>query len=154
DHPGGPSKEERQHAARERIERAAVADPPRGADAADERHHVVRCRPGWLGQDEDPLEARPGSWSATSTVARHRDAAGDRVAQRATSAARRRASTRTASRASTRGSGTVAPAARACPPPPNRPVRTVASTPPGRVRTLIRVALPCSLKTMATSAPS
>ena len=36
----------------------------------------------------------------------------------------------------TSGSDTVAPAARACPPPPNVPVRTVASTPPSRVRTL------------------
>ena len=38
------------------------------------------------------------------------------------------------------GQRIVAPAARACPPPPKAPVRTVASTPPGFVRTLIRVA--------------
>ncbi len=53
-----------------------------------------------------------------------------------------------------RGAATVAPAARACPPPPKRPVRTVASTPPGFVRTLIRVARPASLNRMATSASS
>ena len=47
-----------------------------------------------------------------------------------------------------------APAARACPPPPNAPVRTVASTPPGLVRTLTRVAAPDCLNRIATSAAS
>ena len=49
----------------------------------------------------------------------------------------------------------VAPAARAWPPPPNVPVSTVASTPPGLVRTLRRV-VPSSwaLSSIATSAVS
>ena len=71
-----------------------------------------------------------------------------------TPATSRRASARTARRAGSRASGTVAPAARACPPPPNAPVRTVASTPPGLVRTLIRVSPGASLKMIATSAAS
>ena len=39
----------------------------------------------------------------------------------------------------------VAPAARAWPPPPNAPVSAVASTPPSRVRTVMRVRSPWSL---------
>ena len=44
------------------------------------------------------------------------------------------------------------PAARACPPPPNAPVRAMASTPPSRVRVLIACVSPRSRNRMATSA--
>ena len=61
-------------------------------------------------------------------------------------ASSRSARARTAGCASGRGCSIVAPAARACPPPPNAPVSRVASTPPSRVRTEMRVRSPWSLK--------
>ena len=119
-------EEDRQDARRERVERPAVADPLRGRQPADQRDDVVRGRAGRLGDDEDAVEAGP------ERRARH--------GQRASAATSRFASARTGGRASSSGASIDAPAARACPPPPNRPVRTVASTPPGFVRTLTRVA--------------
>ena len=98
-----------------------MTDPLGRGQPADQRDDVVRGRTGRLGDDEDPVEPR------TERRAGH--------GQRASSATSRRASARTGGRASASGQSTVAPAARACPPPPNRPVRTVASTPPGFVRT-------------------
>src|SRR5688572_30476777 len=102
-----------------------MADALGGRQPADETDDVVRGRADRLVDDEDAVEA------GSERLVRH--------GQRATSAARRVASARTAGRAWSTGRSTVAPAARACPPPPNFPVSTVASTPPGFVRTLMRV---------------
>ena len=121
------AEEDRQDARRERVERPAVADPLRGRQPTDERDDVVRGRAGRLGDDEDAVEPGPSDERATLSAP---SAATSRVA-----------SARTGGRASSSGASTDAPAARACPPPPNVPVRTVASTPPGFVRTLTRVAV-------------
>ena len=112
----------------ERVERPAVPDALRRGQPPDEGDDVVRGRAGRLGDDEDAVE--PGA----QRRARHVSAA--------SAATSRVASARTGGRASSTDDAIEAPAARACPPPPNRPVRTVASTPPGLVRTLTRVALP------------
>ena len=135
------AEEDRQHARRERIERAAVADALGRRQAADEGDDVVRGRAGRLGDDEDAVEARP----ERRVGHRQRRTLGDeaRRPRPGPAGARRRPA-----------APMVAPAARACPPPPNAPVRTVASTPPGRVRTLSRVPRAASLNRMATSASS
>ena len=102
----------------------------------------MSCEVGPIGLSTTRMPSRPGPSDERATVsARPRPP-------------RRLASARTAGRAWSTGSCTVAPAARACPPPPNAPVSTVASTPPGLVRTLIRVASPASLNRIATSASS
>ena len=105
DDPRPAAEEQRQDARRERIQRPAVADALRRGQPADEADDVVRGRADRLVDDEDAVEAGPEG------LVRH--------GQRATSAARRPASARTAGRAWSTGSSTVAPAARACPPPPN-----------------------------------
>src|SRR5688500_6674834 len=102
------TQEQRQDARRARIQRAAAADALRGGKPADETHDVVRGRADRLVDHEDAVEA------GTEGLVGH--------GQRATSAARRTASARTAGRAWSTGRSTVAPAARACPPPPNLPV--------------------------------
>ena len=115
DHPRGPPDEHRQDAARERVERAAVADPTHPGQAPDEGHDVVRRRSHRLVDDEDAVghacwsvvrdglrTVRHATWSSSSSV---------------------RAVPRTRGRASAIGSSIVAPAARAWPPPPKAPVR-------------------------------
>ena len=58
DDPRRVAQEDRQHAGRERIERAAMPDPFGRGQPADERDDVVRGRAGRLGDDEDAVEAR------------------------------------------------------------------------------------------------
>src|SRR6185369_16863113 len=141
------TEEQRQHAGCERIERAAVADPARSAEATDERDDVVRRRSGGLLDHEDPVHSR--------RVRLPRHLRPQACAGRETASARRSASARKRARASASGAWIVAPAARACPPPPNAPVRAVASTPPGLVLTETRVESgPASLNRIATSAVS
>ena len=91
-----------------------MADLARCGEAADERDDVVRRRAGGLGDDEHAVHARRVG------LAGHR---GPQAAERARDARRRaaRASARTRRRASASGAATVAPAARAWPPPPNAP---------------------------------
>ena len=120
-----------------------MPDALRRGEPADQRDDVVRGRAGRLVDDQDPVQARARATSAP----RPRPGAGRR--RRADGPRRRR---HPAPRP--REPSKLAPDARACPPPPNAPVRTVASTPPGFVRTLIRVAGPASLNRMATSAVS
>ena len=116
-----------------------MTDALRRGQAADERDDVVRGRPGRLGDDEDRRRARDratsGPRSAPTAAARRRGLGEDRRARLGRRAAR--PSRRPPGRARRRRT---------------RPVRTVASTPPGFVRTLIRVAAPASLNRIATSA--
>ena len=93
----GLAEEDGQHAARERVERAAVPDALRRGQTPDEPDDVVGGRPDRLRDDEDAVEIRRA-----------------RVAfQRVTSATIRSASARTARRASATGAAIVAPDARA-----------------------------------------
>src|SRR6185369_11113680 len=114
------AEEDRQDPGREGIERAAVSDALNPGQPPDQGDHVVRGRPGRFREDEDAVEVGPGL--PTSRFAR---AARIRLAQRTTSAARRSASARTTGRAASSVRLIVAPAARAWPPPPNRPVSSV-----------------------------
>ena len=94
---------------------------------------VVRRRARRLGDDEDAVEARRSPCDAAGS-APSADVASSSTSSREPRRGR-------PGRACSSGRSTVAPAARAWPPPPNAPVSTVASTPPSRVRTLILRAL-------------
>ena len=118
DHPGPVAEEDRQDARGERVQGSAVTDALGRRQATDQAHHVVRRRAGRLGHDDDPVEARDrATICAIASGSPRRPAGWPRPA--------RRDAPRPAAPRSWR------PAARAWPPPPNRPVRTVASTPPG-----------------------
>ena len=140
DDSGPESQEDGQDAGSKRIECSAVADAVRAAQPANKTDHVVGRRTRRLREHEDAVDA--ALFRAAGSA--HRGV----VPPASTSSAAR---ARTARRASASGRYTVAPAARACPPPPNVPVSTVAST-PSRVRTLIRVSPAASLKRIAACA--
>src|SRR5690606_23188454 len=57
DEPRRAAQEEREDAAGERVEGAAVADPSGRGKTTDEGDDVVRCWTDRLGDDEDPVEA-------------------------------------------------------------------------------------------------
>ena len=57
DDAGRVSQEDRQDAAGERVERPAVTDALGRRQPADECDDVVRCRPGRLVDDEDPVQS-------------------------------------------------------------------------------------------------
>ena len=113
---------ERQHAGRERIERAAVADARVAGQAADERHDVVGRGPGRLRGDEDAVHA---AGRGRSRGGRARRVARPRPGP---AGSRRRADARSSRRRRARGRHRR-----------TAPVSSVASTPPGFVRTLTRV---------------
>ena len=120
------AQEDRQDARGERVERPAVPDALRRRQAPDQRHDVVR------GRDRSACRRR-GCRRALDRVTDGPRSAPDRVGEaRRLGQDRRVVPGRRESRPSRR------PHARG-PLPRTRPVSTVASTPPGLVRTLIRV---------------
>src|SRR3990172_8740413 len=101
DEPRGAPDEYRQHASRERVERAAVSHAPDAGQAAHEGHDVVGGGAGRLVHDDDAVE-RAVARGAGSTPPR-----GGRAPPG------RRASARKTGWAWATGTSTVAPAARA-----------------------------------------
>ena len=67
------TQEDRQDARGERVERAAVTDPFRGGQPADERDDVVGGRSGRLGDHEDAVEPRTESTNEPSLSEPERD---------------------------------------------------------------------------------
>ena len=114
DQPRRVAEEDRQHAGGERIERPAVTDSLDAGQAAHERHDVVRGGARLPWRRRGCRRGRARRWCRVS----HRSAS-----------EHRRGLASTAGIACSIGRSNVAPAARACPPPPNAPVSTVASRP-------------------------
>jgi hypothetical protein len=74
--PRGLSQEQRQDPRRERVERPAVADPPSGREAPDERHDIVGGGSGGLRDDQDAVRAARGAGGHVLAVDRGREPAG------------------------------------------------------------------------------
>ena len=68
DQPRGTAEEDRQHASRERIERAAVPDASHAGQAPDDGDHVVRGGPGGLVDDEDAVVGPVTEGTATRVM--------------------------------------------------------------------------------------